>query len=45
MITKEIIKKLCPQAKDAIVNDLVKYLNIHMPKYEVNNYFVLAATL
>lgn len=38
MITKEIIKKLCPQAKDTIVNDLVKYLNIYMPKYQVNTY-------
>lgn len=38
MITKEMIKAIAPNSKDEIVIPLVKYLNIYMPKYEVNNY-------
>lgn len=38
MITKQMIKAIAPNSKDEIVDPLVKYLNIHMPKYEVNTY-------
>lgn len=38
MITKQQLKQLAPNSKDEIIDPLVKYLNIHMPKYEVNTY-------
>jgi putative chitinase len=38
MITKQMIKAIAPNSKDEIVDPLVKFLNIHMPKYEVNTY-------
>lgn len=38
MITREMIKQIAPTSKDSIVNPLVDYLNMHMPKYEVNTY-------
>jgi putative chitinase len=38
MITKQMIKAIAPQSKDDIVDPLVKFLNIHMPTYEVNTY-------
>lgn len=38
MITKQQIKQIAPNSKDEIIDPLVKYLNIHMPKYEVNTY-------
>lgn len=38
MITKQHLKQLAPNSVDAIIDPLVKYLNIHMPRYEVNTY-------
>jgi putative chitinase len=38
MITKQLLKQIAPNSRDEIIDPLVKYLNIHMPKYEVNNY-------
>jgi len=38
MITKEMLKQIAPNSKDSIINDLVKYLNIHMPKYDVDTF-------
>jgi putative chitinase len=38
MLTKDQIKKIAPNSKDEIVGPLVGYLNLHMPKYEVNTY-------
>jgi putative chitinase len=38
MITKQQLKQIAPNSKDEIIDPLVKYLNIHMPKYEVNTY-------
>jgi putative chitinase len=38
MITRDQIKKIAPNSKDEIVGPLVGYLNMHMPKYGVNNY-------
>ena len=38
MLTRQMIKQIAPNSKDEIIDPLVKYLNIHMPKYEVNNY-------
>lgn len=38
MITRDIIKKIAPNSKEEIIVPLVKYLNIHMPKYEVNTH-------
>jgi putative chitinase len=38
MITKQQVKQIAPNSKDEIIDPLVKYLNIHMPKYEVNTY-------
>lgn len=36
MITVDMLKKLSPKAKDSIVNDIVKYLNIYLLNYEIN---------
>jgi putative chitinase len=33
-----MIKKIAPTSKEEIVGPLVGYLNLHMPKYEVNTY-------
>ncbi len=38
MITKQLIRQIAPNSRDEIIDPLVKYLNIHMPKYEVNTY-------
>lgn len=38
MLTKQMIKQIAPNAKEEIIGPLVGYLNLHMPKYEVNNY-------
>jgi putative chitinase len=38
MITKQQLKQIAPNSKDEIIDPLVQYLNIHMPKYEVNTY-------
>jgi putative chitinase len=38
MITKQLLKQIAPNSRDEIIDPLVKYLNIHMPKYEVNTY-------
>jgi putative chitinase len=38
MLTKQQLKQIAPNSKDEIIDPLVKYLNIHMPKYEVNTY-------
>lgn len=38
MITKQQLKQIAPNSKDEIIDPLVKYLNVHMPKYEVNTY-------
>lgn len=38
MLTKEQIKQIAPNSKDEIIGPLVGYLNLHMPKYEVNTY-------
>ena len=38
MITKQMIKAIAPNSKDAIVDPLVVYLNRYMPRYGVNNY-------
>ena len=38
MITRDMIKKIAPNSKEEIIVPLVKYLNIHMPKHEVNTY-------
>lgn len=38
MITKQQLKQLAPNSRDEIIDPLVKYLNIYMPKYEVNTY-------
>ena len=38
MLTREMIKKIAPNSKDTIIGPLVGYLNLHMPKYEVNTY-------
>ena len=38
MITKQQLKQIAPNSKEEIIDPLVKYLNIHMPKYEVNTY-------
>jgi len=42
MITKEMIKAIAPNSKDAIVNPLVLYLNKHMPRYGVTTYLRVA---
>jgi hypothetical protein len=36
MSTKQIIKQIAPNSKDEIIDPPVGYLNLHMPKYEVN---------
>ena len=33
-----MIKQIAPNSKEEIIGPLVVYLNLHMPKYEVNNY-------
>ena len=33
MITKQQLKQIAPNSKDEIIDPLVKYLNIYMPKY------------
>ena len=38
MITKELLKKIAPTAKDSIISDLEKYFDTYLPKYEVNTY-------
>lgn len=38
MLTKEMIKRIAPNAKEQIINPLVGYLNKYMPKYEVTTY-------
>lgn len=38
MITKEMIKAIAPNSKNEVVDPLVKYLNIHLPKYDVTTY-------
>lgn len=38
MLTKEMIRAIAPNAKDFIISPLVGYLNLYMPKYEINNY-------
>ena len=38
MLTKEMVKKIAPRAKDDIVDGVVKYFNIHASKYGVTNY-------
>jgi len=38
MITKQQIKQIAPNSKEEIIGPLVGYLNLHMPKYEVNTY-------
>lgn len=38
MITKEQLKQIAPNSKDVIIDPLVKYLNLYMPRYEVNSY-------
>jgi len=38
MITREMIKAIAPTSKEEVVGPLVGYLNMHMPKYEVNTY-------
>lgn len=38
MITREMIKAIAPNSKEEIVVPLVKYLNMYMPKYGVDNY-------
>lgn len=38
MITREMIKAIAPNSKEEIIGPLVGYLNMHMPKYEVNTY-------
>jgi putative chitinase len=38
MITREMLKAIAPNSKDAIILPLAKYLNQYMGKYEVNNY-------
>jgi len=37
-ITKEHLKQIAPNAKDSVINPLVKYLNIYLPKYDVTSY-------
>ena len=38
MITKQQLKQIAPNAKDEILDPLVGYLNVYLPKYEVNTY-------
>lgn len=38
MITRDMIKRIAPNSKEEIIVPLVKYLNIHMSKYEVNTH-------
>lgn len=38
MLTRQMIKQIAPNSKEEIIGPLVVYLNLHMPKYEVNNY-------
>lgn len=38
MITKEILKKIAPSAKEAIIEDLEKYFDKYLQQYNVNTY-------
>lgn len=38
MITKEMLKAIAPNSKSEIIDPLVKYLDMYLPKYEVNSY-------
>jgi putative chitinase len=38
MITRDMLKRIAPNSKEEIIAPLVGYLNLHMPKYEVNTY-------
>lgn len=38
MITKDVLKKIAPNAKDQIISDLEKYFDKYLDKYEVNTY-------
>lgn len=38
MITKQLLKQIAPNAKDEIIDPLVTYLNIYLPKYEINTH-------
>jgi putative chitinase len=38
MLTRQQIKQIAPNSKEEIIGPLVGYLNLHMPKYEVNTY-------
>ena len=38
MITRDMIKAIAPNSKEEIIGPLVKYLNMYMPKYGVDNY-------
>ena len=38
MLTREMIKRIAPNAKEHIIGPLVGYLNMYMPKYQVNTY-------
>lgn len=38
MITRDMIKAIAPNSKEEIIVPLVKYLNMYMPKYGVDNY-------
>lgn len=38
MITKEMLKKIAPNSKDAIISALVEPLNEHLPKYGVDTH-------
>jgi putative chitinase len=42
MITKELLKKIAPSAKDSIISDLEKYFDKYLEKYEVNTYLRVA---
>lgn len=38
MITRDMLKRIAPNAKEDIIAPLVQYLNKYMPQYEVNTY-------
>lgn len=38
MLTRQLLKQIAPNSKDGIIDPLVKYLNDHTLKYEVNTY-------
>jgi len=37
MITADILKRLCPSSKQAIVDDVVLYFNKYADEYEISN--------